>query len=193
MSATIEDPIASLESQIAELKKRLAAARKAKGAQEVPDYTLKRPDGSEVRLSELFGERDDLIAIHNMGRSCPYCTLWADGFLGVSKHLMSRAGFVLVSADPPDWLREFAASRAWDFPLASNEGSAFAKDMGFWQEEGEYAGPMPGVTAFWRDPQGTIYRIASASFGPGDDFCTAWHFFDLLKDGPGDWSPKYAY
>ena len=35
-----------------------------------------------VRLSELFGEHDDLVIIHNMGASCRYCTLWADGFSG---------------------------------------------------------------------------------------------------------------
>jgi predicted dithiol-disulfide oxidoreductase (DUF899 family) len=31
-----------------------------------------------VRLSELFAGKADLILIHNMGTTCPNCTLWAD-------------------------------------------------------------------------------------------------------------------
>jgi hypothetical protein len=28
---------------------------------------------------------------------------------------------------------------------------------------------------------------------PGDDFATIWHFFDLIPEGAGGWSPKYKY
>ena len=38
----------------------------------------------------------DLIVIHNMGASCPYCTLWADGFNGIYDHLADRAAFVAL-------------------------------------------------------------------------------------------------
>jgi predicted dithiol-disulfide oxidoreductase (DUF899 family) len=61
-----------------------------------------------VQLSDLFGEHEDLIVIHNMGVSCPYCTLWADGFNGLIRHLEDRAAFVMVSPDPPDIQKEFA-------------------------------------------------------------------------------------
>ena len=48
----------------------------------VQDYVLDGWDGP-VRLSELFGDKRDLILIHNMGKGCPSCTMWADGFNGV--------------------------------------------------------------------------------------------------------------
>jgi hypothetical protein len=35
--------------------------------------------------------------------------------------------------------------------------------------------------------------VSDASFGPGDDFCTLWHLFDLIPEGSGDWQPKYKY
>jgi len=40
---------------------------------------------------------------------------------------------------------------------------------------------------------GKIVRVADTSFGPGDDFCSIWHFFDLLPEGAADWQPKYKY
>ncbi len=193
MATATTSELAELEKQVEQAKKRLLEARRAQPPQEVQDYLLKAPDGADVRLSELFGDKSDLIVIHNMGKSCPYCTLWADGFVGTERHFQSRAGFVLVSADPPEVMREFAASRGWTFPTASNHGSEFAKDMGFWSSSGPHAGPLPGVSTFHRDSDGKIWRIACAFFGPGDDFCPTWPIFDLLKDGPGGWQPKYTY
>jgi len=35
--------------------------------------------------------------------------------------------------------------------------------------------------------------IAATAFSPGDDFCSLWHFFDLLPEGTGDWQPQYRY
>ncbi len=39
--------------------------------EEVKDYSLTDSRGGKVALSDLFGEKDDIILIHNMGRSCP--------------------------------------------------------------------------------------------------------------------------
>ena len=43
------------------------------------------------------------------------------------------------------------------------------------------------------DVAGAIHRIAHASFGPGDPYCGLWHLMGLLKDGVGDWQPKFSY
>jgi predicted dithiol-disulfide oxidoreductase (DUF899 family) len=95
-----------------------------------------------VRLSELFGDKADLFVIHNMGQSCPYCTLWADGFNGAYAHLSNRAAFVVSSPDTPEKQRKFAESRHWTFPMVSHEGTTFAEDMGYHQD-GSW---MPGVS-----------------------------------------------
>lgn len=186
----MNDEIQAIERQILALNEKLGDARRRAQPEPVRDYTLRNPDGSEVRLSELFGDHDDLILIHNMGRSCVYCTLWADGFDSSAPHLENRAAFVLASADEPDTLREFADSRAWRYRVVSAAGSDLAKDMGFASPTGD---PWPGVSAFRRKPDGSIVRTGRSPFGPGDPFCSTWHLFDLLENGADGWTPKYAY
>jgi predicted dithiol-disulfide oxidoreductase (DUF899 family) len=156
----------------------------------VEDYAFTDHAGKKVALSSLFGEKNDLIVVHNMGTGCPYCTLWADGFVGAVKHLEDRSGFVVISPDAPDVQRRFHESRGWNFRMVSAQGTTFNKDMGF---EGADGGPWPGVTTFHREPDGKVVRVASAPFGPGDDFCIVWPFVDLLADGQGGWEPKYKY
>jgi predicted dithiol-disulfide oxidoreductase (DUF899 family) len=65
----------------------------------VADYKL-NSTRSPVALSSLFGAHNDPIVVHNMGQSCRYCTMWADGFNGIYPHLANRAGFAPVSPDP---------------------------------------------------------------------------------------------
>lgn len=182
--------IEALEQQIQELKKKLTEARRQVPPQAVRNFELKTADGSKVRLSDLFGDKPDLIVVHNMGRGCPYCTLWADGLNGVEKHLNDRAAFVLASPDEPAVMKKFAASRGWSFPMASFAGTTFAKDLDFEYEPGK---PGPGVSTFRKRQDGGIERVGKANFGPGDDFCAVWHLFDLLADGPKGWEPKYEY
>ncbi len=184
--------IEALEQAVLDAKKRLLDAKKQQPAKLLDkDYEFTRPDGSRVRLSDLFGGKSDLIVVHNMGRKCSYCTMWADGFIGLSKHLKDRAGFVLVSPDEPDVLREFATSRGWNFPCVSSHGTTFHQDV--WKLDADDGTPWPGTTTYRKRPDGRIEQIAGAGFGPGDDFCAVWSFLDLLADGPNDWRPKYAY
>jgi predicted dithiol-disulfide oxidoreductase (DUF899 family) len=180
--------LADYREQIATLRKKMRDVQAAIEPEEVKDYTFKRAEGSTVRLSELFGNKLDLFVIHNMGQSCPYCTLWADGFNGAYDHLSNRAAFVVASPDPPEKQRQFAQSRHWKFPMVSHEGTSFAEDMGY-RSEGRF---MPGVSVFRRDG-GRILRVSDAPFSPGDDFCAVWHFFDLIPEGTAGWQPKYKY
>lgn len=183
-----QSQIELLEEQIQKDQERLAAMKRALPPAPVEDYILQGWDGP-VRLSELFGGKRDLVVIHNMGKGCVYCTLWADGWNGVVPHLEDRAGFAVVSPDPPSVQREFALGRGWRFRMASGEGSTFIQDMGFRAEKSW----MPGVSTFRRDEGGGIVRVARARFGPGDPFAGIWHLFALLRDGAGDWKPKYRY
>src|SRR6516164_9513796 len=60
-----------------------------------------------------------------MGASCPYCTLWADGFNGLLPHIENRAAFVVASPDDPQAQEKFKASRGWRFPMVSHRDSTF--------------------------------------------------------------------
>ncbi len=174
--------------QIAELRDKMREARAAAEPEEVPDYVFTNSDGP-VRLSELFGDKLDLIVIHNMGASCPHCTLWADGFNGIYDHLANRAAFVVSSPDTPDIQKRFAASRGWRFPMVSHDGTTFAADMGYRSKDD---GWLPGVSVFGKE-KNRILRVSDTGFKPGDDFCSLWHIFDLLPGGAGDWEAKFQY
>ncbi len=182
------DKLNEYRSQIAELRKKMHEAQAAIEPEEVEDYAFKRAGGGTVHLSELFGDKDTLIVVHNMGAGCAYCTLWADGFNGVYDHLRSRAAFVLSSPDAPEQQQKFAASRGWKFPMVSYEGTTFGEDMGY-RSNGR---ATPGVSVFRRKGQ-KIVRVSDTSFSPGDDFCAVWHLFDLIPEGAAGWQPKFKY
>jgi predicted dithiol-disulfide oxidoreductase (DUF899 family) len=180
--------LAAYRRRIATLRKQMHALQRRIEPEPVDDYTFTSPRGP-VRLSQLFGGKRDLIVIHNMGTHCPNCTLWADGYNGLYPHLASRAAFVVTSPDPPAVQQRFARSRGWGFPMLSHRGTTFAADMGYVTADGRC---LPGVSAFRRTRDG-IVRLADAGFQPSDDFCTAWHFFDLFPDGAAGWRPQFRY
>lgn len=180
--------LAAFRSRIASLRREMRAMQERVEPQAVADYRLLGAAGP-VSLSQLFGAKEDLIAIHNMGASCAYCTLWADGFNGAYPHLADRAAFVVISPDPPARQRQFAESRGWRFPMVSHQGTAFATDMGYGSEA---EGWQPGVSVF-RRADGGVVRVSDTALGPGDDFCAVWHFLDLLPDGGASWRPKFKY
>lgn len=187
-TATLQTETDRLERELAEGRERLAALKRKAPRHAVKDYTLAGWNGP-VQLSELFAGKPDMIVVHNMGRGCRYCTLWADGFNGVYPHLADRAAFVVCSPDPVEVQKEFASGRGWRFPMVSGKESTFIQDMGFRSEKGW----MPGVSTFHLEPTGGVVRVAQATFGPGDPFCAVWHLFDLLAEGVNEWEPQYRY
>ena len=180
--------LADHRKRISSLRKEMRKIQMAIEPQEVDDYAFATVEG-KARLSELFGKNDDLFIVHNMGASCPYCTLWADGYNGIYDHLASRAAFVVSSPDAPAAQQKFAERRGWRFPMVSHKGTTFAQDMGYGSKKD---GWLPGTSVFRKD-HGRILRVSDTSFGPGDDFCALWHFLDLLPGGAGDWRPRYSY
>ncbi|MDD3180607.1 MAG: DUF899 family protein [Opitutaceae bacterium] len=180
--------IERLERKLVRQHQKLAELKRELPLQPVKDYLLAGRKG-RVRLSSLFGAKSDLIIVHSMGRSCRYCTMWADSFNGLLPHLEDRAAFVVVSPDTPAVQHAFAQGRGWRFPFYSDAGSSFSKDLGFLPEPDE---PCPGVSTFVKRGR-KIYRVASAPFGPYDPFCSVWHFFALLADGAEEWAPRFRY
>ena len=180
--------LSAYRKRIGSLRRQMRAVQQRIEPQPVEDYTFASPRGP-VRLSQLFGGKRDLIVIHNMGSHCPYCTLWADGYSGLYPHLATRGAFVVTSPDPPAVQRRFARSRGWRFPMVSHMGTTFAADMGYRSREGHF---QPGLSAFRRTRDG-ITRVSDTGFSPGDDFCPAWHFFDVLPDGAAGWQPRLHY
>ena len=177
---TIDAEIAGVQTHIKELETQLARLRARRPREQVTDYTLTGRDGEQVKLSSLFGDKEDLILIHNMGSTCGYCTMWADGFSAIYPRVEERAAFALAGPDGVDAQRAQADARGWTFRMVSAKDTSLFKDMGFESDEGQ---PWPGVSTFHKNPDGKIERYASAPFGPGDKFCSVFSFYDLLPGG----------
>jgi len=172
--------IAGIKSQIRELQAGIEP-------EIVSDYRFSTLSGPRT-LSQLFGAKQELFVIHNMGKSCAYCTLWADGFNGVLHHLQDRAAFVVSTPDSPEAQQDFARLRGWRFPMVSHAGTSFAEDMGY-RREGKF---MPGISVFAKRADG-IARISETGLGPDDEFCIVWSFLDLLGVGTDGWRPRFTY
>lgn len=176
----IHEELTVLHSELRQLRMKIAAAP-------VQAYDFRRPDGSTVTLAQLFGGHDDMLIVHNMGEHCQHCALWADGFIGFARHLAQRCAFVLASPDSPDSLLQQIASRGWNYPVVSDGATTFNLDMGFEPKPGSR---YPGVSSFHRSTDGSIARVSSAFFGPGDQFCSVWPLFELFADGHQEWTPQ---
>lgn len=179
--------IQKLEHEILELTLKLNALRKSNGGDEVRNYSFATIDG-ETDLLKMFGDKKQLLLIHNMGQGCRYCTLWADGFNGLLKHLESLMSVVLVSKDPPEVQRQFANSREWRFRLASHGGGKYISE----QTVMDGSENTPGAVVYERDDD-TITRRNSCVFGPGDVYCSMWGLLGLAGLGADDWTPQYGY
>ena len=182
-----EANVTALEAQIAELTAKLNAARRTASGREVPDYPFRTLAG-EVRLSELFAGRDRLLAIHNMGQGCRYCTLWADGINGFLPHLESAMAVVLLSKDDPETQRRFANARGWRFRLASHSGGAYIREQTVMSGEDN----APGAVVYEKK-DGKLRLKNAVVFGPGDRFCPTWNFLALAGRGMDDWTPQFSY
>ena len=176
---TIDEQIGESYAKIQELREKIVKLRKRRPDEVVEDYEFESLDGP-VRLSELFGGKRDLMVVHNMGKSCPMCTLWADGFNGIVNHLEDRAAFVMSSPDAPAEQKRFADSRGWRFRLVS---------VGDRDEKGGY---WPGVSAF-QMKDGKPVRVGTAGFGPLDEFSPMFNLMALFPEGQDDWWPKFSY
>ncbi|MBI4617323.1 MAG: DUF899 family protein [Planctomycetes bacterium] len=185
-----ESEIVDVQEEIFALKEKLSGLRRKVRPSRVEDYALRDHDGKPLSLAAAFGKKKDLLVVHNMGKKCPYCTLWADEMNGVLAHIQNRTAFLVTSPDDPKTQRAFRKSRGWKFRMASVAGTAFARDMGFEPRSGVY---WPGVTSFRKAGGNKIERVTSAFFGPGDDFCAVWSYFDLLDGGAGGWQPRFRY
>lgn len=186
----IQQQIEKKYQEIHALRKQQAEISKAEGLKKIADYIFKDIDGKEISIETLFGSHDELIIIHNMGKSCKYCTLWADGLSSSYKHISSRCAFALVSPDSYEVMKEFASNRDWKYPYYSGHETDFIYDMGFESRDGDKKSFMPGYTTFLKKEDG-IYRVACDTFGPGDFYSPVWQFMDMLHHGQKEWIPSY--
>ena len=179
--------VMELETKIGKLTAELAELRRMTAGTPVANYAFTTQSG-DATLLDFFGEHETLLAVHNMGQGCRYCTLWADGFNGLLPHLESAMAVVLVSKDAPDVQRRFANARGWRFRLASHGGGDYIREQGVLPGEDNY----PGAVVYRRDGD-SILRVNACVFGPGDLYCPMWNLLALAGIGVADWTPQFNY
>ena len=175
------------ELQLLELTQKVAKLRKESELTPVKNYLFSDRAG-EVSMLELFGDKNTLFVIHNMGQGCRYCTLWADGLNGFVAHIESHHALVLVSKDSPQVQRNMANSRNWRFKMASHGGGEYIT------KESVFAGDTnsAGMVCYIRKGD-NIFRKNSAVFGPGDEFCSHWNLLSLAGIDEAEWTPQFHY
>src|SRR5256885_5613904 len=88
-----------------QIEKVAAERRKLPPGGEVPeDYVFQSEQGS-VKLSELFGRGDALVAYSfmfgpKMAKPCPMCTAMLDGLNGNATHINQRTNLVVIAKSP---------------------------------------------------------------------------------------------
>ena len=168
----------TLEEELSELEAEVVRLRSSVNGQPVADYLFADWDGRTTPLSKLFGDRDSLIVIHNMGASCSYCTMWADGLNGLLPYLEKASAVAMLNHDGIEKQKQVSKERGWKFRMLDASRTGFFADMGFRDKDNN--GLLPGTSTFTRDRDGTVRRQAMAHFGPGDKFCPVFSFLDLL-------------
>ena len=152
-----------LEREIMEKSQQLAALRQAEDDAGVGDYSFQTLDG-EVTLSGLFGGRERLLMIHNMGQGLPLLHA-----LGRWHQWRARpsggcdgggAGLEGPTRGSAGASRSIAAGAFGSHPMAV---------VPTWLSNAQQ-GAMPTIqgAAVYQQKDGRIVRRGRTAFGPGD-------------------------
>jgi predicted dithiol-disulfide oxidoreductase (DUF899 family) len=178
------------------------------------EYVFEGPAG-KVSLADLFGRKRQLIVYHFMfgpgwKDGCPHCSFWADHYDSVNLHLGQRdTALAVISRAPWKEIAPFKKRMGWKFTWVSSFKNDFNFDfhVSFTPQQLKSHtavynfGPLKmnidereGVSAFYKDKNGDIYRTYS-SYARGIDLMnTTYNFLDLTAKGrdeepewPQDW------
>lgn len=166
------------------------------------DYVFQSESG-EQRLGDLFDGRSQLIIYHFMfgtdwEAGCKSCSLVAEGFDGADIHLMQRDVTLLaVSRAPLSKLQAFRDRMGWKFNWVSSSDSEFNRDFQISFTEDEISGEVyynyqtgkfpeteaPGLSVFYKDPDGAIYHTYSCFARGLDALIGTYQYLDLVPKG----------
>jgi predicted dithiol-disulfide oxidoreductase (DUF899 family) len=201
------------EKEFTRLRDQLSQERRALPWEKVEKpYVFDGAQGKES-LADLFAGRRQLVVYHFMfdpswDEGCKSCSFWIDNLDGITVHLNHRdVTFVAISRAPYATLEAYRKRMGWRVKWLSSFGNDFNRDyhVTFTPEEREggrayynYApGPFPapegpGISAFYRDADGTIYHTYSAYARGLDMVNGAYHVLDLVAKGRNEAGLSYS-
>jgi predicted dithiol-disulfide oxidoreductase (DUF899 family) len=199
-----------------EIERVAAQRRKLPSGGVVPEDYMFEEDGAspadpptvrQVRLSELFGEKNTLVAYSfmygpQMSSPCPMCTSMVDALNGNAEQIAQRTNLVLIAKSPMERIRAFADTRGWTkLRILSSAGNNYNRD---YQGEAADGSQQPSLNVFVRR-NGRIRHFYNAELlfvrsEPSqnsrhiDMIWPLWNLLDFTPEGRGTtWYPKLSY
>ena len=192
------------EKEFTRLRDQLSAERRQLPWAKVgKNYMFDGPNGKES-LAQLFAGSSQLVVYHFMfgpewEQGCPSCSFWADNFNGIPVHLKHRdIQMVAISRAPLAKLEAYKKRLGWQFKWVSSVGNDFNQDfrVSFTPEEMKAGGfeynfsnagfpseEAPGISVFYRDEHGDVFRTSSCYSRGLDMLNGAYHYIDLVPKG----------
>jgi predicted dithiol-disulfide oxidoreductase (DUF899 family) len=201
-----EKEFTRLRDELSRQRRELPWERVEKG------YAFEGPRGEET-LADLFDGRGQLIVYHFMlgpgwSEGCPSCSYLADHFDGATIHLAHRdVTLAVVSRAPYAEIAAYRKRMGWRFHWVSSFGSDFNYDFHVSQTEQEKAAgkaeynyttikfpadELPGLSAFYKDPNGEIFHTYSAYARGLDILVGTYNFLDLAPKGRDEEGLKHS-
>ena len=167
------------------------------------NYAFDGPNGKQT-LADLFDGRSQLAIYHFMlgpgwEQGCQSCSFLADHFDGLIPHVNARdLTFAVVSRAPIDEIQSFQKRMGWNFKwLSSNknsfnfdyhvsatpEGVKSGKTYYNFQETKSPSEEMPGLSVFYKNPDGEIFHTYSAYARGLEDMISAYMIIDYSPRG----------
>jgi len=177
------------------------------GAQVRDDYHFVAENGSEVSLTDMFGDHDTLIIYSYMfgpqrERPCPMCTNLLGAIEGNGADIRQRMAFAVVARSPIERLKAWKQERGWtNLQLYTDLNGNYSRDYHGVLEDGS---EIPSFNVFTRR-DGTIRHFWSGEMtgdaaDPGQDprgapdLAPLWNVLDMTPEGRGaTWYPKLDY
>ncbi|YBV94647.1 thioredoxin family protein (plasmid) [Phyllobacteriaceae bacterium JZ32] len=192
------------EKELTHLRDKVAGERLALPWVRIDkEYLFDTLDGPRA-LADLFEDRSQLLVQHFMfapgwKEGCPSCSFMADHTDGMNLHLAHHdVTMVAVSRAPLAEIERYRERMGWQFNWVSSFRNDFNYDFrvsftreeiatgkidynfGEWREIGE---EWPGISAFFKDDAGDIFRTYS-TYGRGVEVMMGTYaMLDLMPKG----------
>jgi len=193
---------------VAQLRRQLPAGGLISEDYEFEELDLADGSSRPVRLSELFGDKTDLIAYSYMygpdwERPCPSCTSVIDGIEANSRHIRQEAELVVIGKAPPEKLYDMARERRWrDLRLLSSWNNSYTRD--YLSQPGDSTESLIPLMNVFQKSGGEVRHFWGSElfFTPLPDghprhidvVWPLWGLLDLTRSGRGDSGiPKLEY
>ena len=191
------DALLAEEKALVEKVKAVAEQRRKlpPGGRIKEDYTFKWATdehlGKEVKVSELFGDKDTLLIYNFMygpgwDNPCPSCTSLVDGFDRTSYQVTRNSAFVAIAKAPADMINAWAKKRGWSqIALVSGSDSPYQADYKCQGETDDMQWPVMHV---FKKTDGDIFHFWGTELQVNhvDTVWPYWNLMDFTPEGRPD-------